>query len=433
MTGALIALFICLTLTSEGISSDATLVKMTNVKENHTTPHDETHTARQSSTAQTPGLKFNTDTVADTSYEDTSLQLSSDSTEATITPEEKEEDNASWMMIFDTCQLIVILMGILVNLFTLITLFRNPMGFSRLILVLLRHQSLVDMCVCLFASILMLQPFMWLPGNHYLDILICQVWHGQALYWGAVTLSTYNLMLIACERFLAIRLPFKHSSVSCASKRRIAVGFIVLYLSTIVVTHGTYIQTSIQDGECVNEYAFDGQVVEDYFFGFVIFTYITTYCLPAVFMALLYGLIIRTLHTRSKDTTLGQSKVVDQASAALTKTAVTVTTIFIVTIGYDLHYYLLGYTGVTTYELNTPIQKVGVFLSNLNSVANPFVYALLMPLYRRSVISTLRCQKTSRMQQSGSANVSGSQTTVISMDSTNKSTSNLKLNTTQKY
>ena len=37
------------------------------------------------------------------------------------------------------------------------------------------------------------------------------------------------------------------------------------------------------------------------------------------------------------------------------------------------------------------LQKIGVFLSNLNSVANPFVYALLMPMYRRSVYLTFAC------------------------------------------
>ena len=38
------------------------------------------------------------------------------------------------------------------------------------------------------------------------------------------------------------------------------------------------------------------------------------------------------------------------------------------------------------------ISQVGVFFSNLNSCANPIVYFCLMPLYRRSIISTFCCK-----------------------------------------
>jgi len=54
------------------------------------------------------------------------------------------------------------------------------------------------------------------------------------------------------------------------------------------------------DGECVNEYAFGGTAVEVYFFGFVIFTYITTYLIPVIFMAGLYFLVINQLNKRLK-------------------------------------------------------------------------------------------------------------------------------------
>ncbi len=50
---------------------------------------------------------------------------------------------------------------------------------------------------------------------------------------------------------------------------------------------------------------------------------------------------------------------IDTAASQLTKTAITVTAIFIVALGYDLWYYVLGYSGVTEYKMNTPIQKIG--------------------------------------------------------------------------
>lgn len=121
-----------------------------------------------------------------------------------------------------------------------------------------------------------------------------------------------------------------------------------------------------------------------------------TYLIPVLLMGLCYGIVIRQLKLREADLTLGMSKRLDRANDQLTKTAIAVTIVFLCTVGYDLHYYLLGYTGVAVYELNTPTQKVGVFLSNINSSATPFVYAAVMPIFRRSLTQTLCCRAGGR-------------------------------------
>ena len=52
-------------------------------------------------------------------------------------------------------------------------------------------------------------------------------------------------------------------------------------------------------------------------------------------------------------------RVIDTAASQLTKTAITVTAIFIAALGYDMWYYILAYSGVTDYVVNTPLQKAG--------------------------------------------------------------------------
>ena len=42
------------------------------------------------------------------------------------------------------------------------------------------------------------------------------------------------------------------------------------------------------------------------------------------------------------------------------------------------------------YIINSPVQKIGLLLSAFNSVANPFVYVLLMPAFRDSLRKTFR-------------------------------------------
>ncbi|ELU18362.1 hypothetical protein CAPTEDRAFT_185678 [Capitella teleta] len=320
---------------------------------------------------------------------------------------EEGKETSIWWSVFDYIQVTLTIAGFLANILTLVTLVKSARRFSRLIKILLQHQSLVDACVCACATALILQPSMWLPGNAFGDHFVCYIWHGQAAYWGLVTLSTYNLVLIALERYLAICRPFAHTRCSDYSRKKLATYGAWLYVFCLFLTHGTYIQTRLTDGQCKSEYAFDGKWTKLYFTSFVIFTYITTYLIPALTMALLYSLVAHQLRKRKENTELGKSKTIDRATDQLTKTAVTVTIIFILSVGYDLHFYLLGYNHVIEYTFGSPEQKVGVFLSNLNSVANPLVYALLMPIYRKCVVETI-CPRRAKSEDADQASKSTS-------------------------
>ena len=86
----------------------------------------------------------------------------------------EEEEQAAWIAVFDAVQLTCIIVGLLANVFTLVTLWRSGKDFSRPVLLLFRHQSVADCLVCLLAAIIMLQPFMWLTGVHALDVLVCR-------------------------------------------------------------------------------------------------------------------------------------------------------------------------------------------------------------------------------------------------------------------
>ena len=100
---------------------------------------------------------------------------------------------------------------------------------------------------------------------------------------------------------------------------------------------------------------------------------------------------------RLNSSTATCSSVIDKVNTLMTKTGVAVTAIFVLTMGYNISYYCLGKVGVLVYVLNTPLQKIGMLLSAFNSVANPFVYVLLMPAFRDSLRKTfhlpsLRCE-----------------------------------------
>ena len=99
--------------------------------------------------------------------------------------------------------------------------------------------------------------------------------------------------------------------------------------------------------------------------------------------------ILMTRRERIKSTTMPTcSNVIDVANSMMTMTGVAVTVIFVLTMGYDIIYYMLGAIGVVVYVLNSPVQKIGLLLSAFNSVANPFVYILMMPAFRSSLRKT---------------------------------------------
>ena len=127
----------------------------------------------------------------------------------------------------------------------------------------------------------------------------------------------------------------------------------------------------------------DGNAVEIFFKFFSIHWFVTGYTIPTILFVVLYGQVIYAFYKRRSKAELASSRVIDKATSELTKTAIIVTAIFIVALGYESWYYMLGYNDVVPYVKNTPIQKVGIGTAAFNSACNPFVYGTLVPAYRK--------------------------------------------------
>ena len=291
-----------------------------------------------------------------------------------------------WKLIMDKSQLTLTIIGTLANIATVITLSRHGEPFSSIIRMLLKHQGVVDAFACSFAALLLVGKPNGVLGVFGLDTFICMLWHGQFIYWCAVFVSIYNLVLIACERYLAICHPFKHASFT---KGKIYILIIVIYIFCPICTGGAAFQNRLTaNGTCISEHYMQGDVVEFLYAVFSVSTLFSFWGIPFFFFVFFYGMVAFKLHQRRKNTDFGTTRAVDNASKQLTKTAIVVTFVFIVSLGYDIWYYLLGKFELVVYKNNTPLQKIGVWLSAFNSVANPFVYIMMMPSYRKCVSKT---------------------------------------------
>ena len=122
----------------------------------------------------------------------------------------ENKDGKEWIKAIIFIKTVITSIGLLANITTLASLILNGDLFPLIGRILLIHQAIVDTFICMMAIGIYNQPFMWSTDNVTFDFLVCQVWHGQAIYWGAVLLSVWNVVLIALERFILLNHPVKH-------------------------------------------------------------------------------------------------------------------------------------------------------------------------------------------------------------------------------
>ncbi|KAI0220082.1 hypothetical protein LSAT2_028396 [Lamellibrachia satsuma] len=310
------------------------------------TLHDESNTnlGRISETQRVPHNE--NDSVSHT----TGTNTYSNQTAETTVP-----DTELWLKVLVKFQLFLSVVGYIANTVTFIALVRNGDIFSSDICLLLKHQALVDSWICAMGTILLLQPPMWTTGNTHFDAAVCYFWHGQAPFWGAIMLSVWNLASIAVERYMAVCLPFKHSQFKTTfSQYSIA----AMYIANPIITLPSFVQVRFENGVCLSEFIIQGPTGEKLFFAYCLVWFIAVYLLPVTAYVYLYGSVVFTLYRRKNSTAMSCSKVIDTAQSTITKTAITLTGIFLFAIGFDAWAYVLGYTGVVEYEFGSAKQKV---------------------------------------------------------------------------
>ena len=85
----------------------------------------------------------------------------------------------------------------------------------------------------------------------------------------------------------------------------------------------------------------------------------------------------------------------------VTKAALIITGIFIVTFSYNLWYFLLGTIGLFEFRAFNFHQGLSQWATSFNCFINPFVYIIVMPSFQRSVVKTFCfcCKKDSTSQE----------------------------------
>ena len=282
--------------------------------------------------------------------------------------------------------------GFLVNALTCVTLARHGSVFCRFTLLLLQHQSLIDGYLCVAAMVLFLQPAMWWTGVRWIDWVVCHFWHTQFFYWTYSLVSAWNIVFMAVDRCVAVCLPMRHK---CVSSRHVIGAFIAMHAAAFGSCVPPLFMVSVSaDGTCERISSLPPEIAEKLYYGYAIFYLLVAYLLPVAAFTALYGHVLVKIRRRMRPISLGAANCLSIMTLRVTKCAVAVTAIFVLTVGYDVIYFFVSSMGVTEYEFDSPLQLAGIFLNLCNSVANPIVYVILLPSFRASVRRTFRCSTT---------------------------------------
>ena len=304
------------------------------------------------------------------------------------TTEAVTADVGMWRKLLVKLEIVVYSVGFVTNAMTFIALMRNGDIFSPSTCLVLKHQALVDSWVCATAAIGLLQPPLWTTGNKYFDTAVYFIWHSQAPFWCAILLSVWNLAAIALERYTCICFPFKHSQFREELSRN---SIAVIYVVSVITIIPCFFQVNFEHDACIREYFLGRHIGEQIFYIYGLVWFVYAYVLPVMAYVFLYGNVVLTLYRRKQSTDFNRSAVVDAAQAAITKTAVTLTAIFLFAIGFGSWFYFLGNIGVVEYEAASYVHMGAVFLYVFNSCVNPFTYLCLLKAFRYSFLKTFSC------------------------------------------
>lgn len=84
-----------------------------------------------------------------------------------------------WLELVNDFQSAMLVIGILVNVFTVITLSINGNDFTPVIRTILKHQSSIDTVICICSVINLVTKANSLVGDNIFSLIICQAWHSQ--------------------------------------------------------------------------------------------------------------------------------------------------------------------------------------------------------------------------------------------------------------
>lgn len=267
-------------------------------------------------------------------------------------------------------QLAINVAGVIGNTLIITLLRKHSLG-GRLPTVFFRSQAVCDLLVNLESIFFGIDAEMWSVPISWVNHLLCRLWHSQFIFWLSVQLSIGNLVLIGLERFLALSFPMTYQQLQPSRVAVYCLSGNLLY--NLILASPNILETGLENDCCVSQHhvTSTGKILSAY----SIVWFIMIYLLAFILLIIFYGGVIVALR---QSALLHRATTRSAAMMRFTRMAIVITLVYVACISYDAFAYLIGRTGLWTYQYNTIWHNLGMLFVSLNSFANPYIYYLFV-------------------------------------------------------
>ena len=229
------------------------------------------------------------------------------------------------------------------------------------------HQSLIDICACLFTIIEEVIAEFGING-----IITCHLFISKTCSAVALYTSTYNLTMLTIERHFAIVKPLQYNTDKVMA--RMPILFIGEWFFIIVVFLFAPITTVYQNGVCLVIFRLAGTILIDMMSPYL---FTVAIVIPLVVMSICYWRMIRALFKSSAsfDNTNPNAVKLRAAQVNLFQTCLIMLVVFLgcwLTSQSAMLLYIVGRYP----NLGNDHYSIGRLMTLMNSAVNPYIYAI---------------------------------------------------------
>jgi len=235
------------------------------------------------------------------------------------------------------------------------------------------------------------------PGN-LSDELICRLWFTKFPLWGLLLASTYGVVAMSLEKYVAVVHAVWYVSRFARSRAMIRILLAAPWITGIGILAGYSITTSriTRTGYCTTYSAWPNASTQKAV-GFIIFT--VQYFLPFTILVYLYSRMAFRLHQRVQPSsgdvpenggTNGaapwRNATMVRARSNVIKTLATVAAFFVLCWGGNQIYYVLHNLGCLAIDFRGTFYGCTVVMVFVNCCVNPVIYAVRYRQFQKGVM-----------------------------------------------
>lgn len=280
--------------------------------------------------------------------------------------------------------------GILSNLFVIFVILLNSTMRKRSTNILIVNQSAIDTAAAIFLCLAAVFP----RGRKFTrgsitDEVLCRIFYTGLPLWSFLVASTYSIMSMTLERFLAVVHPIVYKTRFSNSKISIGLLICVPWIIGLLINASYEIPTTriIARGRCGVLLLWPNDTVQNAVGALVT---VFEYFLPLFFLAFCYIKMAVVIHRRVEPGRVNQGQAMKNESMArirndIVKTLIAVGALFVVCWTPNIFNLLLKFLGYEYVSFAGDFYNATVYMVFFSCCVNPVIYLIRYREFRKAV------------------------------------------------